>query len=170
MTVYFIIMFIIHLHVNGRTFFHILWWISKRVLLAALWFFKPESMESVRILENILLFLTEEKSSILVHGLQLSTGFFLWVVTHFQFSHSCIGEGNGKPLQYSCLENPRDRGAWWAAVYGVAQSQTRLKRLGSISSNLTSSEELNHGISAWVDKRNRKCESEIELIKTEWSG
>ena len=76
MTVYFIIMFIIHLHVNGRTFFHILCWISKRVLLAALWFFKPESMESVKILENILLFLTEEKSSIVVHGLQLSTGFF----------------------------------------------------------------------------------------------
>ena len=38
-----------------------------------------------------------------------------------------IGEGNGNPLQYSCLENPRDRGAWWAAVYGVAQSRTRLK-------------------------------------------
>ena len=39
------------------------------------------------------------------------------------------GEGNGNPLQYSCLENPRDDGAWWAAVYGVAQSRTRLKRL-----------------------------------------
>ena len=39
------------------------------------------------------------------------------------------GEGNGNPLQYSCLENPRDKGAWWAAVYGVAQSRTRLKRL-----------------------------------------
>ena len=38
--------------------------------------------------------------------------------------HACIGEGNGNPLQYSCLENPRDRGAWWAAVHGVAQSQT----------------------------------------------
>ena len=44
------------------------------------------------------------------------------------------GEGNGTPLQYSCLENPRDGGAWWAAVYGVAQSQTRLKRLSSSSS------------------------------------
>ena len=44
------------------------------------------------------------------------------------------GEGNGNPLQYSCLENPRDRGAWWAAVHGVAQSQTRLKRLSSSSS------------------------------------
>ena len=43
---------------------------------------------------------------------------------HFQFSLSCIGEGNGNPLQCSCLENPRDSGAWWAAVYGVTQSQT----------------------------------------------
>ena len=42
----------------------------------------------------------------------------------FYFSLSCIGEGNGNPLQCSCLENPRDGGAWWAAVYGVAQSQT----------------------------------------------
>ena len=46
---------------------------------------------------------------------------------HFHFSLSCIGEGNGNPLQCSCLENPRDGGAWWAAVYGVTQSQTRLK-------------------------------------------
>ena len=45
---------------------------------------------------------------------------------HFHFSLSCIGEGNGNPLQCSCLENPRDRGAWWAAVYGVARSRTRL--------------------------------------------
>ena len=54
---------------------------------------------------------------------------------HFHFSLSCIGEGNGNPLQYSCLKNPRDGGAWWAAVYGVAQSQTRLKRLSSSSSS-----------------------------------
>ena len=53
---------------------------------------------------------------------------------HFHFSLSCIGEGNGSPLQGSCLENPRDGGAWWAAVYGVAQSRTRLKRLSSSSS------------------------------------
>ena len=46
---------------------------------------------------------------------------------HFHFSLSCIGEGNGNPLQCSCLKNPRDRGAWWAAVYGVTQSRTRLK-------------------------------------------
>ena len=50
---------------------------------------------------------------------------------HFHFSLSCIGEGNGTPLQCSCLENPRDGGAWWAAVSGVAHSQTRLKRLSS---------------------------------------
>ena len=50
---------------------------------------------------------------------------------HFHFSFSCIREGNGNPLQCSCLENPRDRGAWWAAVYGVSQSQTRLKQFTS---------------------------------------
>ena len=52
---------------------------------------------------------------------------------HFYFSLLCIGEGNGNPLQCSCLENPRDGGAWWAAIYGVAQSWTRLKRLSSSS-------------------------------------
>ena len=46
---------------------------------------------------------------------------------HLHFSLSCIGEGNGNPLQCSCLENPTDGGAWWAAIYGVAQSRTRLK-------------------------------------------
>ena len=51
----------------------------------------------------------------------------------FHFSLSCIGEGNGNPLQRSCLENPRDGGAWWAAIYGVAQGQTRLKWLSSSS-------------------------------------
>ena len=50
---------------------------------------------------------------------------------HFHFSLSCIGEGNGNPLQCSCLENPRDGGAWWATVYGVTQSRTRLKWLSS---------------------------------------
>ena len=55
---------------------------------------------------------------------------------HFHFSLSCIGEGNGNPLQCSCLENPRDGGAWWAAVQGIAQSRTQLKRLSSSSSNI----------------------------------
>ena len=53
---------------------------------------------------------------------------------HFHFSLSCIGEGNGNPLQCSCLENPRGGGAWWAAIYGVAQGRTWLKRLSSSSS------------------------------------
>ena len=57
-------------------------------------------------------------------------------LSDFTFSLSCIGEGNGNPLQCSCLENPRDGGAWWAAVYGVAQSRTRLKRLSSSSSSV----------------------------------
>ena len=56
-----------------------------------------------------------------------------WVTS---LSLSCIGEGNGNPLQCSCLENPRDGGAWWAAVYGVTQSWTRLKWLSSSSSRV----------------------------------
>ena len=64
----------------------------------------------------------------------------LWVghdwATSLLLFLSCIGEGNGNPLQCSCPENPRDGGAWWAAVYGVAQSQTWLKRLSSSSSSI----------------------------------
>ena len=56
---------------------------------------------------------------------------------HFHFSPSCI-EGNGNPIQGSCLENPRDGGAWWAAIYGVTQSRTRLKWLSSSSSSSAS--------------------------------
>ena len=52
---------------------------------------------------------------------------------HFHFSLSCIGEGNGNPLQRSCLENPRDGGAWWVAISGVTQGRTQLKRLNSSS-------------------------------------
>ena len=61
------------------------------------------------------------------------------VSMHFYFSLKCTGEGNGNPLHCFCLENPRDKGAWWAAVYGVAQSRTRLKRLSSSSSSSSSS-------------------------------
>ena len=78
------------------------------------------------------------------HGRRSLVGYSLWGRDksdttgwfHFHFSLSCTGEGNGNPLQCSCLENPRDRGAWWAAVYGVAQSWTRLKRLSSSSRQL----------------------------------
>ena len=62
---------------------------------------------------------------------------------HFQFSLSCIREGNGNPLQCSCLENPRDGGACWAAVYGVTQSRTRLKQLSSSSSSSRSNSTIN---------------------------
>ena len=68
---------------------------------------------------------------------------------HFHFSLSCIGEGNGNPLQCSCLENPRDRGAWWAAVYGVAQGRTRLKRLSSSSSTMYVINKMGHRRRQW---------------------
>ena len=63
---------------------------------------------------------------------------------HFHFSLSCIGEGNGNPLQCSCLENSRDGVAWWAAIYGVAQSWTRLMWLSSISSSMPVSQRFFH--------------------------
>ena len=69
---------------------------------------------------------------------------------HFHFSLSCIGEGNGNPLQYSCLENPRDGRAWWAAVYGVAQSRTRLKQLSSSSSSCGSHEAKIKVLAGWT--------------------
>ena len=70
-----------------------------------------------------------------VHGVTKSQTRLSDFTFTFHFSLSYIGEGNGNLLQCSCLENPRDRGAWWAAVYGVAQNQTRLKRLSSSSSS-----------------------------------
>ena len=70
-----------------------------------------------------------------VHGVMKSRTRLGDFTFTFHFPLSCIGEGNGNPLQCSCLENPRYGGAWWAAVYGVAQSRTRLKRLSSSSSS-----------------------------------
>ena len=64
----------------------------------------------------------EEPGRLIVHEVAKSQD--MTEQLHFHFSLSCIGEGNGNPLQYSCLENPRDGGAWWAAVYGVAESDT----------------------------------------------
>ena len=78
---------------------------------------------------------------------------------HFHFSLSCIGEGNGNPLQCSCLENPRERGAWWAAIYGVAQSRTRLKWLSGSSS--TEAEKLTR-------KKNDLALRESEKKVNEW--
>ena len=79
---------------------------------------------------------------------------------HFHFSLSCIGEGNGNPLQCSCLENPRDGGAWWAAIYGVAQSQTRLKRLSSSSSSSSLAYQLT--TCSWRDS------AEVSWVQHRW--
>ena len=68
---------------------------------------------------------------------------------NWAISLSCIGEGNGNPLQCSCLENPRDRGAWWAAVSGVAQIRTWLKRLSSSSSSQCRRHK-RHGLDPWI--------------------
>ena len=76
-----------------------------------------------------------------------------WQRLHFHFSLSCIGEGNGNPFQCSCLENPRVGGALWAAVYGVAQSQTRLTRLSSSSSSKESTCQCKrHSLDPWVGR------------------
>ena len=72
----------------------------------------------------------------------------------FHFSLWCIGKGNGNPLQCSCLENPRDREAWWAAIYGVAQSWTRLKQLSSSSSSQC--------------RRHRRCKFDRWVEKIPW--
>jgi len=80
--------------------------------------------------------------TIVLHGWRCLIGYSPWgheesdttERLHFHFSLSCIREGHGNPLQYSCLENPRDGRAWWAAIYGVAQSRTWLMRLSSSSS------------------------------------
>ena len=77
---------------------------------------------------------------------------------HFHFSLACIGEGNGNPLQCSCLKNPRDGGAWWAAVHGVAQSQTRLMQLSSSSSS--------RGIWTQTGKNRKLCSRYIKHCET----
>ena len=81
---------------------------------------------------------------------------------HFHFSLSYTGEGNGNPLQCSCLENPRDGGAWWAAIYGVAQSRTRLKQLSSSSSSI-----LYWCFSFWLTSLCIIGSSFIHLIRTD---
>ena len=95
---------------------------------------------------------TEEPGGLQSHGVtELDTTERL----HFHFSLSCTGEGNGNLLQCSCLENPRDGGSWWAAIYGVSQSRTRLKRLSSSSSTFlpipfnTSESQCNSIICLW---------------------
>ena len=83
---------------------------------------------------------------------------------HSHFSLSCTGEGNGNPLQRSCLENPRDGGAWWAAVYGVAQSRTRLKRLSSSSSSSNPGESYGRRSLVGYSPRGRKESDTTERL------
>ena len=89
-------------------------------------------------------------------------------------SRDLFGEGNGNPLQCSCLENPRDRGAWWAAVYGVTQSQTRLKRLSSSSSSRDLFKKMRdtkgtlNAKMGTIKDRNGRDLTETEDIKKRW--
>ena len=80
---------------------------------------------------------------------------------HFHFSLSCIGEGDSNVLECSCLENPRDGGAWWAAVYGVAQSRTGLKRLSSNGKTF--------GI-AFGAGQEQIWEHDSEIVSRSWKG
>ena len=89
---------------------------------------------------------------------------------HFHFLLSCLGEGNGSPLQCSCLKNPRGRRAWWADVYGVIQSQTRLKWLSSSSSSIKKV----GSVTQDVVKREPSCIVDVDTLvqplgKTIWS-
>ena len=91
---------------------------------------------------------------------------------HFHFSLSCIGEGNGNSLQCSCLENLRNGGAWWAAIYGVTQSQTRLKGLSTSSSRyaddttlMAESEELK-SLLMKVKEKSEKVGLKLNIQKT----
>ena len=81
---------------------------------------------------------------------------------HFHFSLSCTGAGNGNPLQCSCLENPRDGRAWWAAVHGVAQSWTRLKRLSSSSNS--------YRLGKWPQIRSRGSFMSQNQVRTLFPG
>ena len=94
-----------------------------------------------------------------VHGVAKS-----WRL-HFHFSLSCIGEGNGNPLQCSCLKNPRDGEAWWAAVSGVAQSRTRLKQLSSSRDLLKKIRDTKGTIHCKINDRNGRDLTEAEDIK-----
>ena len=88
----------------------------------------------------------------------------IYYKNHIYITYYCFGEGNGNPLQYSGLENPMDGGAWWAAVHGVAQSRTRLKRLSSSSSSkdlkytvVLNSANNNLGLPWWLSSKKLTC-------------
>ena len=83
----------------------------------------------------------------------------------FHFSLLCTGEGNGNPLQCSCLENPRDGGAWRGAAYGVAQSQTRLKRLSSSSSSFYPKSKVISGKCGRIKRGNQDRKAQLIIVK-----
>ena len=90
---------------------------------------------------------------------------------HFPFSLSCVGEGNGNPLQCSCLENPRDGGAWRVAIHGVAQSRTQLKQLSSsrdLFKKIRDSKGTFHAKMGSIKGRNGRNLTEAEDIKKRW--
>ena len=87
---------------------------------------------------------------------------------HFRFLLSCIGEGNDNPLQCSCLENPRDGGALWAAIYGVSQSRTRLKRLSSSSCSSKENDSLSNV--SHCSKLIKPQEGVVGIPETQGSG
>ena len=87
---------------------------------------------------------------------------------HLNTAQTPDGEGTGNPLQYSCLENPRDRGAWWAAVYGVAQSWTRLKQLSSSSRLQTPHHTLSWSRSPEEVNAFQMRQSYVQLFVTLW--
>ena len=139
---------------RGRPFFHSLWpghlwlWTCKSTSSCSLLIWPllltlvyVLNIPSLNLFLIFLLFfytscsLEQESSTFLTPGTSIMEDNFHRPGGVGMVSLSCIGEGNGNPLQCSCLENPRDGGAWWAAIYGVAQSRTWLKRLSSSSSS-----------------------------------
>ena len=86
---------------------------------------------------------------------------------HFHFSLSCIGEGNGNPLQCSCLENPRDGEAWWAAVYGVTHSRTRLKWLSNSNDWIKTTSILIYWVASFYTESCRTLNREVQRVNQE---
>ena len=89
---------------------------------------------------------------------------------HFDFSLSCIGEGNGNPLHCSCLENPKDRGAWWAAIFGVAESDTteatwQQQQQQQYESNIYVYEEADFKNFCWTDSITQQRDLQSRLVK-----
>ena len=89
---------------------------------------------------------------------------------YYCLPHHCNGEGNGNPLQCSCLETPRDRGAWWAAIYGVAQSQIWLKWLSSSSNSITTKIPSSLDYLVWRKQMTIRQNSKVVENPLEWGA